>query len=175
MPYGSITAIAGVNVTASHNPKEYNGYKVYWEDGAQLPPHHASAIAAKMDELDIFDSIHLADYDEAVRNGMITLIGDETDEKFLANVMAQVNDPESVKKVADNFSIIFTPFHGTGYKLIPEALKRMGMKHVVCVPEQMVIDGNFPTVASPNPENPEGFAIAVKMAKEQNIYLHHGL
>ena len=162
-------AIAGVNVTASHNPKEYNGYKVYWEDGAQLPPHHASAIAAKMDELDIFDSIHLADYDEAVRNGMITLIGDETDEKFLANVMAQVNDPESVKKVADNFSIIFTPFHGTGYKLIPEALKRMGMKHVVCVPEQMVIDGNFPTVASPNPENPEGFAIAVKMAKEQNI------
>ena len=162
-------AIAGVNVTASHNPKEYNGYKVYWEDGAQLPPHHASAIAAKMDELDIFDSIHLADYDEAVRNGMITLIGDETDEKFLANVMAQVNDPESVKKVADNFSIIFTPFHGTGYKLIPEALKRMGMKHVVCVPEQMVIDGNFPTVASPNPENPEGFAIAVKMAKEQDI------
>ena len=162
-------AIAGVNVTASHNPKEYNGYKVYWEDGAQLPPHHASAIAAKMDELDIFDSIHLADYDEAVRNGMITLIGDETDEKFLANVMAQANDPESVKKVADNFSIIFTPFHGTGYKLIPEALKRMGMKHVVCVPEQMVIDGNFPTVASPNPENPEGFAIAVKMAKEQNI------
>ena len=82
-------AIAGVNVTASHNPKEYNGYKVYWEDGAQLPPHHASAIAAKMDELDIFDSIHLADYDEAVRNGMITLIGDETDEKFLANVMGQ--------------------------------------------------------------------------------------
>ena len=162
-------AIAGVNVTASHNPKEYNGYKVYWEDGAQLPPHHASAIAAKMDELDIFDAIHLADYDEAVRNGMITLIGDETDEKFLANVMAQVNDPESVKKVADNFSIIFTPFHGTGYKLIPEALKRMGMKRVVCVPEQMVIDGNFPTVASPNPENPEGFAIAVKMAKEQNI------
>ena len=161
--------IAGINVTASHNPKEYNGYKVYWEDGAQLPPHHASAIAAKMDELDIFDSIHLADYDEAVRNGMITLIADETDEKFLANVMAQVNDPESVKKVADNFSIIFTPFHGTGYKLIPEALKRMGMKHVVCVPEQMVIDGNFPTVASPNPENPEGFAIAVKMAKEQNI------
>ena len=168
-PCGSIAAIAGVNVTASHNPKEYNGYKVYWEDGAQLPPHHASAIAAKMDELDIFDSIHLADYDEAVRNGMITLIGDETDEKFLANVMAQVNDPESVKKVADNFSIIFTPFHGTGYKLIPEALKRMGMKRVVCVPEQMVIDGNFPTVASPNPENPEGFAIAVKMAKEQNI------
>ena len=162
-------AQAGVNVTASHNPKEYNGYKVYWSDGAQLPPHHASAIASKMEELDIFDSIQLADFDEAVKSGMITLIGEETDEKFLANVLAQVNDSESVKKVADDFSIIFTPFHGTGYKLIPEALKRMGMKHVVCVPEQMVLDGNFPTVASPNPENPEGFAIAVQMAKEQNI------
>jgi phosphoglucomutase len=162
-------AQAGVNITASHNPKEYNGYKVYWEDGAQLPPHHASAIAAKMNELDVFDSVKLADYDEAVKSGMITLIGDETDELFLSNVMAQVNDPESVKKVADDFSIIFTPFHGTGYKLIPEALKRMGMKHVICVPEQMVLDGNFPTVVSPNPENPEGFAIAVEMAKKENV------
>ena len=162
-------AQAGVNVTASHNPKEYNGYKVYWEDGAQLPPQHASTVAAKMAELDIFQSIQLADYDEAIASGMITLIGAETDEKFLANVMAQVNDSECVAKVADDFSIIFTPFHGTGYKLIPEALKRMGMKHVICVPEQMVIDGNFPTVASPNPENPEGFEIAVKMAKELGV------
>ena len=162
-------AIAGVNVTASHNPKEYNGYKVYWSDGAQLPPQHASTVAAKMEELDIFDSVKLADYDEAIASGMITILGEETDEKFLANVMAQVNDPESVAKVADDFAIIFTPFHGTGHKLIPEALKRMGMKHVICVPEQMVLDGNFPTVASPNPENPEGFAIAIRMAKEQNI------
>lgn len=162
-------AQAGVNITASHNPKEYNGYKVYWEDGAQLPPNHASAIAAKMEELDVFDSIHLADFDDAVKSGLITLIGNETDEKFLQNVMAQANDLESVKKVADSFSIIFTPFHGTGYKLIPEALKRLGMKHVICVPEQMVIDGNFPTVVSPNPENPEGFAIAVEMAKKENV------
>lgn len=162
-------AQAGVNITASHNPKEYNGYKVYWEDGAQLPPNHASAIAAKMEELDVFDSIQLADFDDAVKSGLITLIGNETDEKFLENVMAQANDSESVKKVADDFSIIFTPFHGTGYKLIPEALKRLGMKHVICVPEQMVIDGNFPTVVSPNPENPEGFAIAVEMAKKENV------
>lgn len=162
-------AQAGVNITASHNPKEYNGYKVYWEDGAQLPPNHASAIAAKMEDLDVFDSIQLADFDDAVKSGLITLIGNETDELFLENVMAQVNDTESVKKVADNFSIIFTPFHGTGYKLIPEALKRLGMKHVICVPEQMVIDGNFPTVVSPNPENPEGFAIAVEMAKKENV------
>ena len=159
--------IAGVNVTASHNPKEYNGYKVYWQDGAQLPPHHASAIAAKMEELDLFDSIQRMDYDEAVKAGLITLMGEETDEKFLANVMGQVNDKAAVEKVADTFKMVYTPFHGTGYKLIPEALKRLGMKHVICVPEQMVIDGNFPTVVSPNPENPEGFYLAVDLAKKE--------
>ena len=159
--------IAGVNVTASHNPKEYNGYKVYWQDGAQLPPHHASAIAKKMEELDLFDSIRRMDYDEAVKAGLITLMGEETDEKFLANVMGQVNDKAAVEQVADTFKMVYTPFHGTGYKLIPEALKRLGMKHVICVPEQMVIDGNFPTVVSPNPENPEGFALAVELAKKE--------
>lgn len=159
--------IAGVNVTASHNPKEYNGYKVYWQDGAQLPPHHAAAIAAKMEELDLFDSIQRMDYDEAVKAGLISLMGAETDEKFLANVMGQVNDKAAVEKVADTFKMVYTPFHGTGYKLIPEALKRLGMKHVICVPEQMVIDGNFPTVVSPNPENPEGFYLAVDLAKKE--------
>ena len=159
--------IAGINVTASHNPKEYNGYKVYWEDGAQLPPKHADEVAKKMKELDVFDSIKRADYDKAVADGLITLMGEETDEKFLANVMAQVNDKAVVEKVADTFKMVYTPFHGTGYKLIPEALKRLGMKHVICVPEQMVIDGNFPTVASPNPENPEGFALAVEIAKRE--------
>ena len=158
---------AGINVTASHNPKEYNGYKVYWQDGAQLPPHHADAIAKKMAELDLFDSIVRMDYDEAVKAGRITLMGEETDEKFLANVMGQVNDQAAVDKVADTFKMVYTPFHGTGYKLIPEALKRLGMKHVICVPEQMVIDGNFPTVVSPNPENPEGFALAVELAKKE--------
>ena len=161
--------IAGVNVTASHNPKEYNGYKVYWQDGAQLPPHHADAIAKKMAELDLFDSIVRMDYDEAVKAGKITLMGAETDEKFLANVMGQVNDQAAVDKVADTFKMIYTPFHGTGYKLIPEALKRLGMKHVICVPEQMVIDGNFPTVVSPNPENPEGFYLAVDLAKKNDV------
>ncbi|MGI5930206.1 phospho-sugar mutase [Pseudoflavonifractor sp.] len=159
--------IAGVNVTASHNPKEYNGYKVYWQDGAQLPPHHAAAIAAKMEELDLFDSIKRMDYDEAVKAGLITLMGAETDEKFLSNVMGQVNDKAAVDKVADTFKMVYTPFHGTGYKLIPEALKRLGMKHVICVPDQMVIDGNFPTVVSPNPENPEGFYLAVDLAKKE--------
>ncbi len=159
--------IAGINVTASHNPKEYNGYKVYWEDGAQLPPHHADAIAKKMEELDIFTAVKRLEYDEAVAEGMVTVMGAETDEKFLGNVMAQVNDKATVEKVADTFKMVYTPFHGTGYKLIPEVLKRLGMKHVICVPEQMVIDGNFPTVVSPNPENPEGFALAVELAKKE--------
>ena len=157
--------IAGINVTASHNPKEYNGYKVYWEDGAQLPPKHADEVAKKMKELDVFGCVKRADYDEALSAGLITLMGAETDEKFLANVMAQVNDKAVVEKVADTFTMVYTPFHGTGYQLIPEALKRLGMKHVICVPEQMVIDGNFPTVVSPNPENPEGFYLAVDLAK----------
>ena len=159
--------IAGINVTASHNPKEYNGYKVYWEDGAQLPPVHADEVAKKMKELDVFTSVKLSDYDQAVADGLITIMGAETDEKFLANVMAQANDPAVVAKVADTFKMVYTPFHGTGYKLIPEALRRLGMKHVICVPEQMVIDGDFPTVVSPNPENPEGFALAVELAKKE--------
>ena len=159
--------IAGVNVTASHNPKEYNGYKVYWQDGAQLPPRHASAIAKKMEELDIFTSIRRMDYDQAVAQGLITLLGAETDEAFLENVMGQLNDRAAVEKVAGTFKMVYTPFHGTGYKLIPEVLRRMGMKHVLCVPEQMVIDGNSPTVASPNPENPEGFYLAVDLAKKE--------
>ena len=158
---------AGINVTASHNPKEYNGYKVYWEDGAQLPPRHADAIAKRLEEIDIFNDIKTMPYDEAVSAGLIEVLGAETDEKFLSNVMAQVNDPETVAKVADTFKLVYTPFHGTGHKLIPEALRRMGIKQLICVPEQMVIDGNFPTVVSPNPENPEGFYLAVDIAKKE--------
>lgn len=159
-------AIAGINVTASHNPKEYNGYKVYWEDGAQLPPRHADAVAQKMSELDLFSSIRRMDYDQAVSQSLVQIMGAETDEAFLAHVMAQATAPEAVARVADEFKMVYTPFHGTGYQLIPEALRRLGMKHVLCVPEQMVIDGSFPTVASPNPENPEGFYLAVDLAKK---------
>ena len=159
--------IAGINITASHNPKEYNGYKVYWEDGAQLPPKHADQVARKMKELDVFTGVKTMPYDQAVEQGKIVLMGAETDEAFLSHVMAQVNDRAAVEKVADTFKMVYTPFHGTGYKLIPEALHRLGMKHVICVPEQMVIDGNFPTVVSPNPENPEGFYLAVDIAKQE--------
>ena len=158
--------IAGINITASHNPKEYNGYKVYWQDGAQLPPEHADQVARLMKENDVF-AVKSADYDAALAEGKITLMGAETDERFLANVMGQVNDQAAVDQVADTFKMVYTPFHGTGHKLIPEALKRLGMKHVICVSEQMVIDGNFPTVASPNPENPEGFYLAVDIAKRE--------
>ena len=161
--------IAGINITASHNPKEYNGYKVYWEDGAQLPPKHADQVAKKMKELDVFTGVKTMPYDQAVAQGKITIMGQETDEAFLSHVMAQVNDRAAVEKVADTFKMVYTPFHGTGYKLIPEALRRLGMKHVICVPEQMVIDGNFPTVVSPNPENPEGFYLAIDLARENDV------
>ena len=157
---------AGINITASHNPKEYNGYKVYWSDGAQLPPEPAAAIAEKMHTLDVFACVKTMDYETALREGKITLLGEETDEAFLAQVMTQVSDPESVRKAADSFKMVFTPFHGTGRILIPEMLRRLGMKHVFCVEEQMIPDGNFPTVKSPNPENPEGFALAVELAKK---------
>ena len=159
--------IAGINVTASHNPKEYNGYKVYWEDGAQLPPKHADQVACKMQELDVFGSVKTMDYETAVAEGKIVLMGAETDEKFMANVMAQAMDKAVVAQVADTFKMVFTPFHGAGHKLVPEALAKLGMKHVICVPEQMVIDGNFPTVVSPNPENPEGFYLAVEIAEQE--------
>ncbi len=155
---------AGINVTASHNPKEYNGYKVYWEDGAQLPPQHAAAIAAELEKIDIFSGVQRMDFDEAVKAGLIETMGEETDRRFMANVMDMVNDYASVAQVADTFQVVYTPFHGCGYKLVPEALTRLGIKHLHCVPEQMVIDGDFPTVESPNPENPEGFYLAVALA-----------
>jgi len=160
---------AGINVTASHNPKEYNGYKVYWSDGAQLPPHHADAIAKRLEEIDIFDGVKRMDFEEAVKSGLIEAMGDETDRKFMANVTAMINDRETVAKVADTFKLVYTPFHGCGYKLVPEALTALGIKHLIPVPEQMVIDGNFPTVVSPNPENPEGFYLAIDLAKKNDV------
>ena len=157
---------AGINVTASHNPKEYNGYKVYWSDGAQLPPQHADAVAREMEKIDIFTGFKTCNFDEAVADGRIEIMGEETDEAFLSEVMKMAIDPKTVAEVADDFRIVFTPFHGCGYKLVPEALRRLGIKHLYPVEEQMVIDGSFPTVVSPNPENPEGFYLAVDLAKK---------
>ena len=157
---------AGINITASHNPKEYNGYKVYWSDGAQLAPQHAKAVADAMANTNIFNGIKYMDFDEAVKKGSVTFIGEETDEAFLKCVLAQAINTDEVAKVADRFKIVYTPFHGTGYKLVPEALRRLGLTQIIPVPEQMIIDGNFPTVVSPNPENPEGFALAIKLAQK---------
>ena len=155
---------AGINVTASHNPKEYNGYKVYWADGAQLPPQHAAAIAQRLEKIDIFTGVKRMAFDDAVKAGLITLLGEETDTMFMANVMAMVNDRSSIAQVANTFKMVYTPFHGCGWKLVPEALRGLGVKNLYCVEQQMVLDGTFPTVASPNPENPEGFYLAIELA-----------
>ena len=157
---------AGINVTASHNPKEYNGYKVYWSDGAQLPPQHAAAIARELEHIDIFTGVRRMAYDDAVAQGLIQVMGRETDDRFMAHVMAMVNDRQSMAQVADTFKMVYTPFHGCGWQLVPEALRGLGVKHLYCVEEQMVLDGNFPTVASPNPENPEGFYLAIDLANQ---------
>ena len=159
-------AQAGINVTASHNPKQYNGYKVYWSDGAQLPPQHADVIARKMANSDVFRAPKSIDFQKALDAGMIEYLGKETDEAFLEQVMGQAVNKEVVAKVADKFGIVFTPFHGCGWYLVPEALKRLGIKHIYPVAEQMILDGNFPTVESPNPENPEGFYLGIELAKK---------
>ncbi len=157
-------AMAGINITASHNPKEYNGYKVYWSDGAQLPPEHASKVAAVMAETDVLSSLPVKPYTEAVAEGLIELIGTEIDEAFMAKAMAQCVEPELIDKAADKLSIVYTPFHGAGRIIVPEVLRRLGVKKLSCVEEQMIPDSDFSTVKSPNPEDPAGFAMAEKLA-----------
>jgi len=159
-------AAAGLNITASHNPREYNGYKVYWSDGAQLPPRQADAIAKEMERIDIFNGFSTMEPEDAKAKGLIEMIGAETDEAYLERVLGQAIDRAAVEKAADRLKIVYTPFHGAGYKLVPEALRRLGIRHLIPEPKQMVIDGSFPTVTSPNPENPEGFYLAVDLAKQ---------
>ena len=162
--YHGVTA--GINITASHNPREYNGYKVYWSDGAQLPPQHADEVARHMAQTDIFTGIVRMGWEEAVEAGRIQAIGPETDEAFLENVMAQSIDNGPVLRMGEKLQIVYTPFHGAGYKLVPEALRRLGLKKLVPVEAQMIPDGSFPTVKSPNPEDAAGFALAIRLAKE---------
>lgn len=166
--YGTI---AGINITASHNPKEYNGYKVYWEDGAQLPPAEAGVVAKEMGALDLFTDVKVGDFDQYLASGRIIMLGKETDEAYLGEVLKVAVNPDCVKQVADEFKLVYTPFHGAGYRLVPEILKRIGYKHIICEPNQMVIDGDFPTVVSPNPENKEGFHLAIELAKENGVDL----
>lgn len=166
-----LKCIAGINITASHNPKEYNGYKVYWEDGAQLSPDHADIVLKEIRNSDIFDGVSVMPLKDAEEKGLVSYIGKEIDEKFISNVLKQSIYGDEIKEVADEFKIIYTPFHGTGYRIVPEVLHRLGFKNIICVPEQMVIDGDFPTVKSPNPEEKAGFKIAIEMAKKENVDL----
>lgn len=166
--YGTI---AGINVTASHNPKEYNGYKVYWEDGAQLPPKEADVVAKEMEALDFFTDVKTMDFEEALEQGLVQMMDWQTDEAYLQEVLKVAINPDCVRQVADDFKLVYTPFHGAGYRLVPEILRRIGYKHILCVPEQMVIDGDFPTVKSPNPENKEGFHLAIDLAKKNGVDL----
>ncbi len=161
-----LRCISGINVTASHNPREYNGYKVYWEDGAQLAPEHSDVVLEEIGKLDIFEDVRTMDLEAAKAQGLITMIGGELDEQYLAAVLAQSQNPELAAR--SDMGIVYTPFHGAGRKLVPEVLSRVGFKRVLTVPEQMIPDGGFPTVKSPNPENPEGFTLAIALAKKEN-------
>ncbi len=156
---------AGINITASHNPKEYNGYKVYWSDGAQLPPDHADRVAHEMEKTDIFLGVLTMPFEEALSAGRITMLGQQTDRLFLDMVLCQSVAQDAVRQVSDTFKLVYTPFHGAGHALVPAALKRLGFKYVVCVPEQMELDGDFPTVQSPNPEDKAGFTLAIDLAR----------
>ena len=160
-------AQAGINLTASHNPKEYSGYKVYWDDGAQLPTAFANQIADRMGEIDLFADVKTMDYQSAVTEGKIEILGEDIDELFLTQVLAE----SVLGKPKHQMKIVYTPFHGAGAAFVPEVLKRAGFDHVIPVPEQMIPDGNFPTVESPNPEDPEGFAMAIALAKKENAQL----
>ena len=156
--------VAGINITASHNPKEYNGYKAYWEDGAQLPPEHAKTVSAEIEKIDLFKDVKYADFDLALENGDIIILDQDMDEKYLAAVMQQLVNPDAIKNVANDLQIVYSPLHGTGYRLIPDILARCGVEHLYVVPEQMEINGDFPTVEKPNPEYPEVFESGVEIA-----------
>ncbi|WP_094549507.1 phospho-sugar mutase [Petroclostridium xylanilyticum] len=166
-----LKAIAGIVITASHNPAKYNGYKVYWEDGGQLPPESADAVLEVINSIDIFTDVKTMDEEEAKKQGFIQIIGEEIDRKYLAKVKEQSINPEIVAKVADDFKIIYTPFHGTGNKPVRRILDMIGVKNVIVVKEQEQPDPAFSTVKSPNPEEKEGFAIAIEMAKKENVDL----
>ncbi len=163
--------IAGINITASHNPKEYNGYKVYWADGAQLPPKEADVVAKEMAATDIFTGVKCMDFAEAKEKNLVTMLTKQTDDVYLNEVLKVAVNPDCVKQVADDFKLVYTPFHGAGYRLVPDILRKLGYKHIICEPEQMKIDGNFPTVKNPNPEYKEGFNLAIELAKQNDVDL----
>lgn len=152
---------SGINITASHNPREYNGYKVYWDDGAQILAPHDTAIINEVNKVTV------ADIKFQANKELIQIIGEDVDKVYLEQVHSISIDPEVIKRQKD-LTIVYTPLHGAGRALIPRSLKVWGFENVHCVEEQMVKDGNFPTVVSPNPENAEAMTLAIKLAKEIN-------
>ena len=162
-----LSALAGINITASHNPKEYNGYKAYWEDGAQIGPEQAKVVSSERERFDVLDTSGIMDYDEAVKCGLIVELNRDFDEKYIAAVLKTSVNPDAVKSVADELKVVYTPLHGAGYKLVPEVFSRMGLKYLYTVDEQMTPDGNFPTVAKPNPEYPAVFELGIAIANRE--------
>ena len=161
-----LSAMAGINITASHNPKEYNGYKAYWEDGAQISPAQAKIVSSEREKFDVLDIERIADFNDAVNSGLITVLGEDFDKKYIEAVLSTAINPNAVKEVADELKVVYTPLHGAGYKLVPEVFYRVGLKHLYTVDEQMIPDGNFPTVAKPNPEYAAVFEKGIEIANK---------
>ncbi len=159
-------AIAGINITASHNPKEYNGYKAYWEDGAQIGPEQAKIVSSERSKFDVLDMSGIMDYEEGKRRGLIVELHEDFDEKYLKAVLDTAVNTNAVKEVADELKVVYTPLHGAGYKLVPEVFKRIGLKHLYTVDEQMIPNGDFPTVEKPNPEYSAVFKLGIEIANK---------
>ncbi len=159
-------ATAGINITASHNPPEYNGYKVYWEDGAQIIPPHDVEILKEVKNVTDFSMALTTDKDEAVKKGLYNVIGKEIDDSYTETLKKLVLRPEAIKEWGDRLKIVYTPLHGTGNLPVRRVLKELGFKNVTVVPEQELPDGNFPTVSYPNPEAKEAFALGLALAKK---------
>ena len=158
--------IAGINITASHNPPEYNGYKVYWEDGAQITPPHDSGIMDEVKAITDYSACKTMDKQEAIDKGLYVVIGEEVDSTYLAELKKNVLHPEAIREQAKNLKIVYTPLHGTGLVPAVRVLKELGFENVTVVPEQEKPDGDFPTVSYPNPEAEEAFALGLKLAEE---------
>ena len=158
--------IAGINITASHNPPEYNGYKVYWEDGAQFTPPHDKGVTEEVLAIEDLSTVKTTTVEEAVKAGKYQIIGKEIDDKYIAHVKAQVVNQDAIDKMQDSIKIVYTPLHGTGNIPARRVLKEIGFTHVYVVPEQELPNGDFPTVSYPNPEAAEAFELGLKMAKE---------
>ena len=158
--------IAGINITASHNPPEYNGYKVYWEDGAQITPPHDTGIMDEVKAVADYSDCKTMDKDEAIAKGLYQVIGAEVDDAYIAELKKNVLHPEAIREQAKNLKIVYTPLHGMGLVPAVRVLKELGFEQVTVVPEQEKPDGDFPTVSYPNPEAEEAFELGLKLAKE---------